>query len=86
MGDQVEKRIRVEGLKLIVLDGAVNNIENSIGRLQISRVSIDWDTSTRWRTYFFLTNDLNVAINRNPFPFRYFRVFVNLLKSDRLSL
>lgn len=38
------KKIRVERLKLIVLDGTVDDIEDSIGRLQISGVSIDRDT------------------------------------------
>lgn len=35
--------------------------------------------------YFFLINDLNVAINRNSFPFRYRGVIANLLEGDCLS-
>jgi hypothetical protein len=35
--------------------------------------------------YFFLINDLNVAVNQNSFPFRYPGVCVNLLEGDCLS-
>ena len=37
-------------------------------------------------THLFLIDDLNVTIDQNSFPFQYYRIFVDLLKRDSLSL
>ena len=66
------------------MDGTINDIDVSIDRLQSNEVSVH--RILNGGSNLFLIDNLDVAVNQNPFPFRHGRVLVDLLKGDSLSL
>jgi hypothetical protein len=75
---------QVRRLELIVLDGAINDIDVSIDRLQSNEVSIHGGLNGG--PNLFLIDNLDVAVDQNPFPFRHGRVPAGLLEGDGLPL
>jgi|SRR6266851_871413 len=75
----------IERLKLIVLDGTVNDIEVSVNRLEIKGSAFTGVLEFRV-PYLFLIDNLDVTIDQKPFPFQHRRVPADLSEGDRLSL